>query len=188
MRYIIRAVTLPAAIPLAVSVDDAKAFMKVETTAEDDVIEGMIRDMQAEVEKFTGRVLTERVLEMVTCGFPVLPELISLPRTPVTEIVSIKYSSADDGSEVEMDPADWRWSDNAPDQVLPAWRQSWPVAADEAGSLRVRFEAGYGEGLCPPELVGAVKKAVMRQYDARGAAGLGDEIDRDLCGFRPLLF
>jgi uncharacterized phiE125 gp8 family phage protein len=185
VRYRIRTVTPVGTIPPLLDPEAAKAFLKVEGSADDSVIADMVMTAMGEVERFTGHVLTERELELITCGFPLLPELISLARDPVTEILSVKYSDPTSGDEVTLDADEWRWSESAPDQVLPALRQSWPVAAAEAGSVRVRFNAGYEEGLCPAPLVSAVKNVLMNLYDCRGEGeGLTDDIRRSLRSFR----
>jgi uncharacterized phiE125 gp8 family phage protein len=181
VRYRIRTVTPLDQVPLAVGLDDAKAFMKVEGSAEDATIVGMIRTGMEMVEKYSGHVLTEREMEMVTCGFPVLPELISIPRAPVTEILSIAYTDASTGEAVDLADGAWRWSDSAPDQLLPPWRQSWPSAADELGSVRIGFTAGYEEDLCPALLIEAVKKTVLQLYEGRCEGGrLSDEVQQGL--------
>jgi uncharacterized phiE125 gp8 family phage protein len=119
------------------------------------------------VERFTGHVLTPRDLELRLDRFPLLPELISIPRDPVTEIYSIKFTDPM-GAEVVMDSGSWRWADTAADQVLPAWRQSWPVAADEAGSVRVASRPAMAR-ICAPALLAAVKTTLAQLYDQRGA-------------------
>lgn len=181
MRYTIRTVTPANEIPLVITLPAAKGFLRVDGVVDDDLIEGQIRTAMEMVERHTSQVLTERELEMVTASFPVLPELISLPRDPVTEILSIKFTDPDIGAETVMDESAWRWADSAPDQVLPAFRTAWPIAAAERGSVRVRFTAGYEEGLCPPLLIEAVQRTLVPLYDQRGAMdALTDDVMR-LC-------
>jgi uncharacterized phiE125 gp8 family phage protein len=190
VRYKIRTVTPAAEIPplFVIDADFKRSVLKVEHDIDDDLIAEQQLEAMAMVEDFTGQVLTPRVLEMVTCGFPVLPELISLPRDPVTEILSIEYSDPDSGEAIVLDPAGYRWSSSAPDQVLPAFRQSFPIAAAEAGSVRVQFEAGYEDGLCPRPLRSAVKATLWQLYECRGEGGaLSTEVMRDLRAYRPLL-
>jgi uncharacterized phiE125 gp8 family phage protein len=188
VRYMIRTIAGEAPTPLAVSVDEAKAYMKVTASAEDGTIAGLLRQAQEMVEDFTGEVLSQRELEMITCGFPLLPELISLPRHPVTEILSIAYDDPSTGAEVSLVEADWRWTDSAPDQLQPAWRQTWPVAAEAMGSVRIRMMAGYEAGLCPARLSGAVKTTTLQLYDGRNSGGcLSQEVAEGLVKFRPRL-
>src|SRR5690606_15559010 len=100
------------------------------------------------VERHTARLLSPRPLRHVCAGFPASARAIVIPRDPITEIVAVSYV-AGDGTTVEMADDDWRWSDSAPDQLLPAFGQGWPSAAREPGSVRIDYVAGYEEGLCP---------------------------------------
>jgi uncharacterized phiE125 gp8 family phage protein len=184
VRYAIRTITPVADIPLVVSLPQAKNFLKDPPSTDDALVTAQIRTAMDLVERFCSQVLTARVMELVGAAFPLLPELISIPREPVTGIVSVSYTDRDSGAEVVMDGASWRWADHAPDQLLPAFRQAWPLAASERGSVRVRFEAGYEDGLCPPALVEAVKKTVARLYENREASGLGADVMADLAPFR----
>jgi hypothetical protein len=130
------------------------------------------------VERFTSQVLTEREMEMALDAFPLLPELIShAARAGVRDRVA-EVSPTADGAEVTVAEADYRWTDTMPDLLRPAFRASWPIAAwGERGAVRVRFTAGYGEGLAPPELVEAVKRTMRQLYDRRGEGGsLTDDV------------
>lgn len=204
-RYTIRTVTPAGDIPLPFAVDAAlkAALLKVDPTgdaafddAQDALIEAQLRAAMDHVERFTSQVLTPRDLEMVLGGFPCLPELISIPREPVTAITSIKYTDPTAGTETTMDVAAYRWSDASPDMIMPAFRAAWPVAAAESGSVRVRFAAGYEDGLAPPALLAAVRMMLVHLFEHRsavesGAAAAAVEIPlgvRDLCaGYRRVL-
>jgi uncharacterized phiE125 gp8 family phage protein len=198
VRYSIRTITAPGAIPLPFAVDDAflRASMRVDPTgdgtfdtAQAALISAQVRAAMDFVERFTGQVLTARILEMASDAFPCLPELIALPRDPVTAITSIIYTDASAGNPVTMDGAAWRWSDSSPDVILPAFRTAWPVAARERGSVLVRFEAGYDPDLAPPALIAAVKMMARHLFDNPGAVQAGDRAAaiemplgvRDLC-------
>lgn len=204
-RYSIRTITAAGSIPLPFAVDDAmkRSLLKVDPTgdsaldtAQDTFITAQLRAAMGFVERHTAQVLTVRALEMAITGFPILPELISIPRAPVTAISSIKYTDPTTGAETLMDVADWRWSDTAPDIVMPAWRTAWPVAADEQASVRIRFTAGYEAGLAPPELLAAVRAMLVHLFENRSAVEAGPSAAavelplgvRDLCaGYRRIL-
>lgn len=175
MRYRIRTVTAPGDIPLPFDLDEARQELRVEVgdSAEDALIEAKLRSAMDWVERFTGQVLTERTLEMALDGFPCTPELIELPRAPVTAISSVSYASADDGEPVVLGAGEWRWSDVDPDWLRPAFRSAWPVAAAERGSVRVTFDAGYEAGLAPPALLAAVKALLAHLYTNREAVVTG---------------
>jgi hypothetical protein len=181
VRYKIRTVTPLAEVPLAVSLAEAKAFMKVTSAAEDDLITGMIRTGMEMVEKYSGHVLTERELEMVTCGFPVLPELISLPRDPVTEI-------SRSPTRIHR-PAKQSTSTTAPGAGRTARRTSCCRPGASPGPLRPTNSAACGSASQPamrrisalPLLVDAVKKTVLQLYDGRCEGGrLSDDVQEGL--------
>jgi uncharacterized phiE125 gp8 family phage protein len=153
VRYSIRTVTPAAFDP--VSIEDAKAHLGVTWDEQDAIITAYLRAAAAHVERYTSHVLADALFEIAWAGFPSFPELLTIPREPVTGIVSIGYDDGD-GNAVAMAEADWRWSDTLADQVLPAFRSSWPSSSGEAGSVRLQFRAGYGEGLLPPDLAAAV--------------------------------
>jgi uncharacterized phiE125 gp8 family phage protein len=203
IRTAIRTITAPADIPLLFDVDTARHEARVDLTgddafdaADDATLEAKIRAAMRHVENHTAQVLTDRELELAANGFPCLPELISIPREPVTEILSIAYTDNSTGAEVALAESDWRWSDASPAMILPAWRTSWPVAAAEPASVRIRFAAGYEDGLAPPDLVDAVMKMLVHLFEHRsavesGASAAAVELPltvRDLCaGYRRVL-
>lgn len=203
LRVNVRTITPVADIPLLFSADVARQELRADLTGdtnfdgdEDALIEAKILAATGFVESFTGQVLTPRELELVLNRFPCLPELISIPRAPVTAINSIAYTDASTGTEVALGDTDFRWSDSLPDTILPAFRLPWPIAAFEPGSVRVRFSAGYEEGLAPPPLVAAVKAMVVHLYESRTAVVAGERAAavelplgvRDLCaGYRRVL-
>lgn len=174
MRYSIRTVTPAGEIPLAFALAEAKGHLRVDSsdTSEDDLITAMVRAAMDHVERFASQVLTPRTMEAAWSAFPILPELLSIPREPVTGIVSIAYTDAD-GIAAELDEADWRWSESAADTVMPAFQASWPTAADERGSVRLTFEAGYEVGLAPASLVAAVKLMLGHLYENRSSVVTG---------------
>jgi len=172
MRYSIRTVTPLAEIDTVISVDEAKQHLRVESdfTDDDALIESYARAAQDAVERLTSQILTVREMELAVRGFPC--SAIELPREPVTAITAIAYLDGSGGA-AELEAGDWRWSESNPGQVLPAIGTSWPAAYDEDGSVRVTFEAGYEEGLCPASLIAAVKLLLGHFYTNREAVVTG---------------
>lgn len=161
MRYSIRVTEPPEAWPI--SLEEAKAHLAiVDDDSRDALIEAMLAAAVEHVERHTSHLLTDRELEIAWPDFPCYPELLSIPREPVTEIVSLIYADADGADVTMVVDDDYRWSVATADQVMPAFRGSWPSASGEAGSVRLRFRAGYGDeeevaGDPPPALIAAVK-------------------------------
>jgi uncharacterized phiE125 gp8 family phage protein len=157
---------------VVLSLEDAKAHLRVDFDADDGVIADCAAAAQATFEQRTGQVLTPRVMEMACWGFPVADycrrssDALEIPRAPVTAIDAVAYTD-NDGQETDLDEALWRWSESAPELLRPAWATSWPTAADEAGSVRITFEAGYEDGLVPADIIRAVKLLTGHFYANR---------------------
>ncbi|QAY77919.1 hypothetical protein [Sphingosinicella sp. BN140058] len=186
MRYSIRTVTAANEIPLPFDLAEAFKHLEVPELADDPAeqinVEGLLRTAMDAVERFTSQVLTPRLMEISLGGFPAVPELISIPRDPVTGVTAIAYTDVD-GAAVDLTVADWRWSESAADVVMPAFRASWPRAATELGAVRIRFEAGYDVGLAPASLIGAVKLTLGHLFANREGGDMPEGAIR-LC--RPL--
>jgi uncharacterized phiE125 gp8 family phage protein len=173
MRYLIRTVTPLDDVELVITLDEAKAHLGVHFEDDDDLILALGMAAQDHVERYTGQVLTPREMEMSLRGFPIDDGgRIEIPRAPVTDISLIAYTDGD-GVAAELEQADWRWFESVPEVVLPAYTTSWPAAYDEAGSVRVTFQAGYEVGLAPGSLVGAVKLMLGHLYANREAVVVG---------------
>jgi uncharacterized phiE125 gp8 family phage protein len=180
VSYSIRTVTSPAEIAPVISLAEAKAHLRVDWEEDDDLIAALVLTAQDHVERFTARVLTERAMEAAYDGFPCGAggaAAIVIPRDPITAVTAIAYLDAS-GTAAELDgeAGDWRWSESAPDRVMPAFGVSWPAAASEAGCVRVSFTAGYDAGLAPASLIGAVKLMCGHLFGNREAVSAAPSI------------
>ncbi len=176
-RFKVDTVTPLADVGLVVGVEEMKKHLGVDHAEDDGLIAVFLAAAQEAVEKFTGQVLTPRVLRWSAERFPCLPEPVRLYRSPVTAIVAVRY--ADSGGVMQsLDAADWRWSEAAGDTLLPALAGDWPAFVPGAGAaaVQVDFEAGYEDGLAPPALSQAVKLTAASYYLDREGGGGGGEL------------
>jgi uncharacterized phiE125 gp8 family phage protein len=166
----------------AVTLDDAKAHLRVTGTDEDALITALVQAAQAHVEQVLGAPLTSETWEQSLDGFPC--EAIRLLKQPITGITSVKYDVL--GVETTLDPANYATD-------LPGgrvWsRQAWP-SADAVASVRVRFVAGYST--LPAPLKAAVLLLVGDLYanrEAKEDAALVNNptVDRLLFPYRMML-
>lgn len=172
-RFRIDTVTPIADVGLVVGVDEMKEHLGVDHGEDDGLIAAYLAAAQEAVEKFTGQVLTQRVLRWSAERFPCLPEPVRLYRSPVTAIVAVRYADSAGATQV-LDAADWRWSEAAGDTLLPDLAGDWPPFVPGAGAaaVQVEFEAGYEDGLAPPALSQAVKLTAASYYlDREGRVG-----------------
>lgn len=180
----------------AVTLDEAKAQLRVEDTASDALIEGLIEAATRAVEDGTGRALAPAQYDLSLDGFPyslppgfpagspygypfgyrpqVTPRLfldvgITIPLAPLVSVDSVKYVDPD-GTTQTIDPSLYRIVPGQPAHVVPAFGQSWPAADMAPGVVTVRFTAGYqDEAHVPSPLKQAILFLVAHWYDNRSA-------------------
>lgn len=147
-------ITAPAVEPVLLAA--AKLHLRVDHTADDDLITALITAAREGAEHMTGRALITQTWERVLDAFP--PGGVDLGKPPVASITSITYIDAA-GAEQVLDPADYTLDATTPSGwVLPSQALDvWPNTDDVANAVRVRFVAGYGAD-------GAAVPAVIRQW------------------------
>lgn len=137
----LKLITPPDAEPLSLA--DVKLHLRVDHSADDDLINSLIQAAREGAEHLTGRSLITQTWERVLNAFPACD--IELGRPPVVEVVSLKYLD-DAGVEQTMNAANYVVdADSVPGRVVPAEGYTWPITDDQPNAVRVRFTAGYGD-------------------------------------------
>lgn len=158
----------------AVTLAEAKAHLRVDTSGEDAYIEGLIAAAQGWIdgpEGWLGRAIGVQTLEVRMSGFP--GGVIALPYRPAIETTRIAYVDGD-GEAAILDPEQY---ETVGYMVRPVFGASWP----SAGEVRVRYRAGYdgrvheegGTGDAPPGIKHAILLLVGQWYAAREAVSVG---------------
>ena len=165
-------ITPPAVEPLLV--EDAKAMLNIGSEVSDTVMGAFVTAARQSIDGATGwigRCLVTQTWDLVLDAFPwqdyyALSEKgfydrpspaipyrdlrarqlrgIVLPLAPVQSIVSITYIDGN-GESQTLDPANYSLVKGDPARVVLAFSGAWPAAALIAGSVKVRFTAGYGD-------------------------------------------
>lgn len=153
----------PAAEP--VTLEEAKAHLRVEGTEEDALIAGLIRAARESCERMQGRAyLRQRWQSTIEGGAP--PARLPLRPLPVLDAVSVEWR--DDGGTWQALPATaWRL-DAAREaielvELVPAGATAW----------RATHEAGFGDdpGDVPQRIKQAILLLVGHWFEQREAAG-----------------
>jgi uncharacterized phiE125 gp8 family phage protein len=132
-------ITPPAAEP--VSLSEAKAFAKVETNADDDLIGTLISAATEHVQQVTGRQFEVATYKLTLRDFP-NGCLVRLPRSPVVEISTVKYRDRDGDLQTLTEDVDFLVDTAAqPGTVEPV--TAWPVPGDFPDGVQIEFTAGY---------------------------------------------
>ncbi|HEY8593306.1 MAG TPA: head-tail connector protein [Sphingomicrobium sp.] len=153
----------------AVSLAQAKAWLRVESEDEDALISGLVRAAVRHIERATGKKLVQRIVSQVAAGFP--SRGLRLWYGPAAEMLSVDY---DDGAGAAQVLTDFRLVEGAGAQLLPAYNSAWPSAAAGAGSVRLQYVAGYDPTELPPELTQAALMLVAHWYMNREAVNVGN--------------
>ena len=183
MTYNRRTVSIitPAALPLSVS--DAKAFLNVEGSADDALIEAFIYAAADAIRQYCKRSLGAETLELRMDGFPASsldrldrlgagvhvvsipwmegqPHVIDLPFGPVASITSITTYGRDNVSAV-FDAANYGFDAS---RVYLNEGATWPIDLRRADAVAIRYVSG---GAIPAAMVHALRTHVAAMYECR---------------------
>lgn len=166
-------VTPPVSMP--VSVEEAKAHLRVEHTAEDSLIESMIAAVTAELDgrqSYLRRALVTQTWDFTLPWFPRTGR-IRLPMPPLQSVTSVKYFDASN-EEQTLSSDDYETITSA-DQGYIALKsgKAWPATYERNEAVAVRFVAGYGAA---SDLPGNIRAAMLLRigelYAYRGDAAI----------------
>lgn len=161
-------ITPPAAEPVTLS--EAKAHLKVDTTADDALITSLVTAARARAEWHTGRAFVTQSWTLWLDGWP-QNGLIEIPLPPLQSVTQVKLYALD-GTPSVLDPSAYQLdAASAPARLL---RKSEPAANLRAvNAVEIAFTAGYGAASAVPQ---PVKQAIL-QIVADLYTNRGDEAD-----------
>lgn len=170
---------------LPVSVADFKLWAKISGTAEDALIETIIKGVTLEVEKYTKREITLKAFQTSRNNFGDVNETpirepiyftdvpVTLRRTPLVAVTSISYLSG--GSFVALDLDDIEILES-PDfySLVPAAGKVWKAPDRRPQSVVIEFTAGYPDAASvPADLKTALLAHITSVYQNRGDCDSG---------------
>ena len=181
----------PAVEPVTLA--DAKAHLRLDTTDEDDLVEALILAARVTVERTTRLGLVEQTWRVRLADWPA-DRRVALPVAPVGEVASVRVRSAA-GIETIVAPASYAL-DGAFD--APILRIGRAVAGPDGppGGIEIDLVVGYGPdgAAVPAPLRLAVRRLVAQWFEHRGddaasaPAGLPGDVRTLLAPFvRPRL-
>lgn len=181
--------TDPVAEP--VTLDEAKAHLRVTFPGDDLLIGAQISAAREWVEGEVNRALVERSIDLYFDAFwpttlipavdwrldqcyqerPFLPIWgeIRLPMPPLIAVDSIRYVDLD-GNPAILDPSAYSAipGGKLPGTLTPARGLCWPLCSVQAGSVVISYRAGYGSpGAVPAALKAAILLMVASLYRNR---------------------
>lgn len=158
---------------------EAKLFLRVDHTSEDDLIDALITSARVWVQSYTGRSLTNETYDLRYRDFPQWGKPLIVPHAPLSSVTSITYLDEDGVSQT------WA-ATNYHARALsgPTAQRGWievsseteyPTTSTEAEyPVIVRAVCGYGNaGAVPKGLKQAMLLLIGDMYEQRQETVLG---------------
>jgi uncharacterized phiE125 gp8 family phage protein len=154
VRYEI--ITQPTQTP--VSLDEAKAHLRVDHPDDDAAIINMIKSATSMAEEFLRRALCTQTIKLAMPTFP--SGSIVLPRPPIQSIVAVSYYTEDDllASILNLPPAAIYTLDEYEYAAVLLPGKSWPATATHRTAAFVEYIAGYASPALVPE---PIRQAIL---------------------------
>lgn len=172
---------------LAVTLEQAKAHLRVDHSAEDDTITDQLRAAIDSCADYAGRAFDPTEYEFSSRCWPACGYL-DLPMAPISSVDGVDYVD-EEGATITLEPATWRWSTTPagarvyldPDFSLPTLGTAFQSDGRE---IRITFSAGYidpaeveddsaGDLVLPSQARAAVLLTVGHLYANRESVVIG---------------
>lgn len=160
----------PATALDPVTLTEAKSHMRVDTTADDALIQALISAARQQIESLTGRRLMAQTICYYLEDWPD-EDYLELPIAPLASVTSVVYTDVNDLA------ATWAVTNYRVDTYSPVPRLAlregadWPDPAAglrEVNGIAITMEVGYGTSDQVPEpLKLAIKMLVAHYYEHR---------------------
>ena len=176
----------PTVEPVALA--DAREWLRLVETNEDDLVSALIVSARLMVEAATRRLLLTQSWRLVLDRWPGLwashdghrprPEILMFPLAPFQSVAAIRVRDAS-GAATTLDPATYRVI-AAPEQARVVFNASPPEPGAAAAGVEIDIVCGYGDEATsvPEPLRLAVKMLVARWFENRGDIETDTSVDR----------
>lgn len=169
---------LTAATALPVTLDEAKAHLRVDVTADDALITSLISAATLEAEHLMQRAVMPQTWTLTLDSFRPHPahywltkrppQAIELNRPPVAGVVSVQYVDSK-GVAQTLDPGTYQLIKGEYGGVIvPNFGLQWPDTRRQPAAVQITFNCGYADAASVPELIKAwVKLRIGTLYENR---------------------
>lgn len=180
----LKLITAPLHMPITLA--EAKAHMRVDGTADDALIAGLIGSAVEAAQNITRRQLVTATYDYTLPGFPAATRgnplaVLELPAPPLQAVTGVYYVDGT-GAEQQLPCGSYVVdSYSLVPGLSPVVGTPWPAARDGANAVRVRFTCGWAMDatVSPPAWTGpdSIKAwllmRVATMYEQREAVAVG---------------
>jgi uncharacterized phiE125 gp8 family phage protein len=168
LGYVVDTKTAPSGAP--VTLEEAKAHLRVLHGSEDALITRFVSAATSHVELWIGRSLVTRTLLLKRDDFPRRGGAIPLPYPPVAAVASVTYKAVDGSEQTLAAEAYHLVSSRTSAELVPSGNSAWPAIAFGRLNVTIEYTAGYGAAAAVPEDIrNAVLLLIEHFYSNRGA-------------------
>lgn len=155
-----------------ISTADARLFLKVDITDDDDVINSLVKAATESAQEYTNRFFLSTTLEQYGTTFA---DIRNLFKSPVGDITHVKYYDTDNTQQTlstsvyQVTPA------IEPSTLMLKVDQSYPDVADREDAVLVKYTVGYGTATTdvPYAIIQAVYLTIGHWYQNRQEVVVG---------------
>jgi len=163
---------ITAASTFPVSLTEAKAHLKVDTTADDTYIESLIKAATQLSEEYTNRFFINTVIDQTCSSFK---ELETLFKSKVNDVQYVKYYDSDNSLQTLSATVYDKMLSYEPSQIQLADGQSFPSITKRNDAVIARYTVGYGSSASDvPEIIKqAILLTIANFYENRSSVVIG---------------
>lgn len=173
----VRRITNPSTY--SVTVEEAREFMRVQTTAEDFLIEALIKAAEGYAENYTKSAICRQQWQIKLDGFDGHDGDIVLPRAPLSTVSTecvvqyIEDTTAGNTTTISATAITVDY-DSRPGRVYPSYDNDWPEPRDVRNAVTVTYWAGYSTPANVPDGIKSwIKVRVAAMYENRESVMVG---------------
>jgi uncharacterized phiE125 gp8 family phage protein len=172
----LRLITAPTVEP--VSRTEAKTHLRVDSTDEDTLIDGLIQTAREYCEDYQNRAYLEQTHELVLDSWPV-GNVIALPKPPLQSVTSVTYYDTTGAATVW--PASNYIVDTASHRLALGYGKSWPaVNLQPVAGIVIRYEVGNAEATDVPQRVKQAMLLLVGHWYADREAAFSGSVSREI--------
>lgn len=165
-------ISRPEAADEPVSLARARRHLRIADgfTADDADIQDWIAAAREECEGLLRRSVARQTLRLSLDAFPGQTGAIKLPRPPLVEIQTVRYTDTAGDDQVLQSQAYYLDDGQAQPWLLPAFGSTWPATLDGlANAVRIEYVAGWTPAECPRAIVSWILTRIGSLYEQREA-------------------
>jgi uncharacterized phiE125 gp8 family phage protein len=172
-------ILITGATTYAVSLDEAKAHLRVESTNDDTLIPLYLKAAELQSEALTGRSVSPQTWKLIIDDFPGDTEAIELPRCPVSSSasdVTVIYIAAS-GATVTLAASCYTVDVEGEPGCIRLVRDSsggygeWPDTLDHPRAVQISYVSGCSSSLVPEPIKQWIKMRAGQMYEIREPVG-----------------